>query len=210
MVSTLESTVQTSVTRVFFRCTAHGRGVPCAATCRPSRPPAVRPACMGTGASPAPPPATLGLRNRAHWPLPSASSVRPRRSKWSSIGARSSPPTPPLTVLLAARSMAVTIGRICLLLGRQDALLMAETRLCGRRPMRRMRERVEVRTRGTRKGCHRAFARWGRRAGWRGQRGAAHQWPEQQMSTTPGTCRSGLPAQCEVCRDGESAAQREW
>ena len=25
--------------------------------------------------------------------------------------------------------MAVTIGRICLLLGRQDALLMAETRL---------------------------------------------------------------------------------
>ena len=76
-----------------------------------------------------PPPATLGLRNRAHWPLPSASSVQPRPSKWPSIGARSSPPTPPLTVLLAARSMAVTIGRICLLLGRQDALLMAETRL---------------------------------------------------------------------------------
>ena len=164
---------------------------------------------MGAGASPAPPPAALGLQNRAHWPLPPASSARRRRSRRSAIGARSSPPTPPMAVLLVARPMAVTTGGICLLLGRQDALLTAETRLWRDADERRERE-VEEQSRGTRTSCHRAFARWGRRAGWRGQRGAAHQWPEQQMSTTPGTCRSGLPAQCEVCRDGESAAQWEW
>ena len=138
MVPTAESTVQTSVTRFFFRCTAHGRGVPCAATRRPSRLPGVLPACMGAGASPAPLPAALGLQNRAHWPLPQASSARPRPSRRWSIGARSSPPTPPLTVLLAARSMAVTIGRICLLLGGQDALLMAETQRTHRRGLSTM------------------------------------------------------------------------
>ena len=42
------------------------------------------------------------------------------------IGAQHfSPPTPPKTVLLVARSMAVTIGVVCSVLGRQDALLMA-------------------------------------------------------------------------------------
>ena len=34
-----------------------------------------------------------------------------------------------MAVLLVARPMAVTTGGICLLLGRQDALLMAETSL---------------------------------------------------------------------------------
>ena len=206
MLSTAESTKQTSVTCVFFRCGAHGRGVPCAATCRPSRLPAVFPACMGAGASPAPPPAALGLQNRAHWPLPPASSARRRRSRRSAIGARSSPPTPPMAVLLVARPMAVTTGGICLLLGRQDALLTAETRLWRDADERRERE-VEEQSRGTRTSCHRAFARWGRRAGWRGQRGAAHQWSPLQKSTTPSTCRSGLPAQCEV-RQRRSVAPR--
>ena len=41
---------------------AHALQCPCAATCRPSRLPAVSPACMGAGASPAPPPAALGSR----------------------------------------------------------------------------------------------------------------------------------------------------
>ena len=137
MLSTAESTKQTSVTCVFFRCGAHGRGVPCAATCRSSRLPAVFPACMGAGASPAPPPAALGLRNRAHWPLPLA---QPRPLKRSSIGACSSPPTPPMAVLLAARSVAVTMGGFCFFLGRHDALQMAETRLRRKANERRERE----------------------------------------------------------------------
>ena len=45
-----------------------------------------------------------------------------------------------MTVLLAARSMTVTIRRICVRLGRQDALLMAETRLWTEADERRERE----------------------------------------------------------------------
>ena len=58
--------------------------------------------------------------------------VRPRpRRPWRprSIDAPSSPPAPPMTVLLAWRSMVVTNGGACLILGRQDALLAVETRL---------------------------------------------------------------------------------
>ena len=45
-----------------------------------------------------------------------------------------------MTVLLAARSMAVAIGGICLHLGRQDAMLTAETRLWRDADERRERE----------------------------------------------------------------------
>ena len=58
--------------------------------------------------------------------------LRPRQQRpWRprSIDALSSSPAPPRTVLLAARSMVVTIGEACLILGQQDALLAVETRL---------------------------------------------------------------------------------
>ena len=103
---------------------------------------------MGAGVTPAPPPAALGLQNGAHWPLPPASSARPRRSKRSSIGARSSPPTPPLAVLLVARSMADTIGGFCLPLGREDASLTVETRLWRDADERREREVEEQSSEG--------------------------------------------------------------
>ena len=45
-----------------------------------------------------------------------------------------------MAVLLVARPMAVTTGGICLLLGRQDALLTAETRLWRDADERRERE----------------------------------------------------------------------
>ena len=56
------------------------------------------------------------------------------------MDAPSSSPAPPMTVLLAARSMGVTIGLVCFLLGRQDALVMAETRLWREADERRERE----------------------------------------------------------------------
>ena len=45
------------------------------------------------------------------------------------MDAPSSPPTPPVAVLLARGSVLVTSGGLCLILGRQDALLAAERRL---------------------------------------------------------------------------------
>ena len=45
------------------------------------------------------------------------------------MDAPSSPPTPPVAVLLARGSVLVTNGGLCLILGRQDALLAAERRL---------------------------------------------------------------------------------
>ena len=52
-----------------------------------------------------------------------------RPSRRPSTDARCSPSTPPVTVLLAARSMVETVGGLCSLLGRQDALLAVGTRL---------------------------------------------------------------------------------
>ena len=92
---------------------------------------------MGAGASPAPPPVALDIRNRARWPLPSSPAGTVERS---SIGARFSPPTPPTTVLLAVGTMAVTTGWHCFILGRQDALLPAETLLWRKADERRERE----------------------------------------------------------------------
>ena len=58
--------------------------------------------------------------------------LRPRQQRpWRprSIDAPSSSPAPPMTVLLAGRSMVATIGGLCLILGQQDALLAVATRL---------------------------------------------------------------------------------
>ena len=54
-----------------------------------------------------------------------------QRQPWRqrSVDALSSSPTPPVAVLLASRSMVVTVGGLCLILGQQGALLAVETRL---------------------------------------------------------------------------------
>ena len=90
----------------------------------PSGPPvrAVRPVLRPLQPSQPPPwPRNRRLRRPPQpWPRPSG---RP------STDARCSPATPPVAVLLSARSMVRTVGALSLLLGRLDTLLAVGTRL---------------------------------------------------------------------------------
>ena len=97
------------------------------------RPLAIWATCAGHETSLAPSP-TLSATTIAPQPSETAAAFgvaegRRVQSRRSSVDARCLPPTPPITVLLAARSMVVTIGALSLLLGRQDALLAVEMRL---------------------------------------------------------------------------------
>lgn len=171
-----------------------------------SRPPSVHghwgQPCAGSNASGPSPPCALAAASSA------AESVEKVVD-----GARSSPPTPPITVLLAARSMVALMGRLYIGLGWQVTMLMAETRLWREADQRRERESGRSEGEGqTRKSYQGPLARWGCRAGWRGQWIATHRCSRKK-------CRSGRPhanlrylrsAGCAAPRTGESATQREW
>ena len=99
---------------------------PCAylAVLPPSGPPVRAMGPVLRPLQPCPPPPWPHNRRHRRPPQP-----WPRPSGRQSIDARCSPSTPPVTVLLAARSMVETVGGLCSLLGRQDTLLAVGTRL---------------------------------------------------------------------------------